>query len=90
MNKTHLIDAIAVKAGITKAGAKAALDSFINEVTNALKEGDRVTLGGFGTFAIIKRSPRKGRNPKTQQVMEIPEKKVVKFKAATSFSDELK
>ena len=39
MNKTHLIDAIAVKAGITKAGAKAALDSFINEVTNALKEG---------------------------------------------------
>lgn len=90
MNKTELIDAIAASAGITKVGAKSALESFINEVTNALKEGDKVSLAGFGTFAIVKRSTLRGRNPKTQQVLVIPEKKVVKFKAASAFTDEIK
>jgi len=83
MNKAQLIDAIAADAGITKAQAKKALDSFINNVEKALKKGDKVTLIGFGTFSVQTRKAREGRNPATGAKIKIPAKKIVKFKAGS-------
>ncbi|MGM0566696.1 MAG: HU family DNA-binding protein [Bacteroidota bacterium] len=80
MNKAELIEAIASKADLTKADAKKALDAFIDTTSHSLKKGDRVALVGFGSFSVAKRAARTGRNPKTGQEMQIPAKKVVKFK----------
>ncbi len=80
MNKAELIEAIASKADLTKADAKKALDAFIDTTSGSLKKGDRVALVGFGSFSVAKRAARTGRNPKTGQEMQIPAKKVVKFK----------
>ncbi|MHA7111963.1 HU family DNA-binding protein [Sunxiuqinia elliptica] len=87
MNKAQLIDAIADKAGLTKADAKKALDAFVESTTDALKNGDRVALIGFGSFAVATRSARTGRNPQSGAPIEIPEKKVVKFKPGAELSD---
>lgn len=86
MNKSELIDAIATEADITKAAAKRALDSFLNNVTKALKKGDKVTLVGFGTFSVSSRSAREGINPQTKAKIKIPAKKVAKFKAGAELS----
>lgn len=80
MNKAELIEAIASKADLTKADAKKALDAFIDATSGTLKKGDRVALVGFGSFSVAKRAARTGRNPKTGEEMQIPAKKVVKFK----------
>jgi DNA-binding protein HU-beta len=75
---------------LTKADAKKALDAFIDTTTEALKEGDRVALGWFGSFSISKRSARKGRNPQTGKEIKIPAKKVVKFKPGAELSEKIK
>ena len=80
MNKSQLIDAMAADAGITKAQAKKALDSFLNNVEKTLKKGGKVTLIGFGTFSAQTRKAREGRNPATGAKIKIPAKTVVKFK----------
>ncbi len=90
MNKAQLIDAIASEANLTKADAKKALDAFITSTTGALKQGDRVALVGFGSFAVSSRSARTGRNPKTGSEMKIPAKKVVRFKAGSELADSVK
>ena len=82
MNKSELIDFIAKDAKITKAQAKEAVDSFMNHVAKSLKSQDRVTLVGFGTWSVVKKAARKGRNPKTQELINIPEKNAVKFKSS--------
>jgi len=87
MNKAQLIDAIAAKAGLTKADAKKALDAFIESTSEALKSGDRVALVGFGSFSVAKRSARTGRNPQTGKEIDIPAKTIVKFKPGTELSD---
>ncbi len=87
MNKAQLIDAISEKAGLTKADAKKALDAFVESTTDALKNGDRVALIGFGSFAVSTRSARTGRNPQSGAPIQIPEKKVVKFKPGAELSD---
>ncbi len=81
MNKGELVDRIAADSNITKAQAQSALNSFIKNTATSLKKGDKVTLIGFGTFDVNQRSARKGRNPQTGQEINIPAKKVVKFKA---------
>ena len=81
MNKAQLIDAIAEKAGLTKADSKKALEAFIETVGETLKNGDKVALVGFGSFAVSERGERSGRNPQTGASITIPAKKVVKFKA---------
>ena len=86
MNKTQLIDAMAAEAGLTKADAKRALDAFIGATTNTLKSGDKVALVGFGSFSISERAARTGRNPKTGAKINIPSKKVVKFKAGADLA----
>jgi DNA-binding protein HU-beta len=86
MNKTELIDAMAADAGITKAAAKKALESFLGNVEKSLKKGDRVSLVGFGSWSVSKRSAREGRNPQTGQTINIAAKNVVKFKAGAELS----
>ena len=83
MNKAQLIDAMASEANLTKADAKKALDAFINTTSDSLKKGERLSLVGFGSFSISNRAARTGRNPKTGAEMQIPAKKVVKFKAGS-------
>ncbi|MEX2596756.1 MAG: HU family DNA-binding protein [Salibacteraceae bacterium] len=87
MNKAELIEAMANGAGISKADAKKALDSFINTTTGALKKGDRVALVGFGSFSVSKRSARTGRNPQTGKEIKIAAKNVVKFKAGADLGN---
>lgn len=89
MNKAQLIDAIAGEAEITKADAKKALDAFIKVTGSSLKAGGRVALVGFGSFGVSERSARTGRNPQTGKEIEIPAKKVVKFKAGSELSDSI-
>ena len=87
MNKSDLIDAMASDAGISKAAAKSALESFISSVTNTLKDGGKVALVGFGTFSVSKRSARSGRNPQTGAEITIAAKNVAKFKAGARLSN---
>ena len=79
MNKAELIDAIAAEAKLTKADSKKALDAFVKATSGALKKGQRVALVGFGSFTVMKRSARTGRNPQTGKEIKIAAKKVVKF-----------
>lgn len=90
MTKGELVDRIAADAKITKAQAQSALDSFIKNTSETLKKGNKLTLIGFGTFDVTKRSARKGRNPQTGQTIDIPAKKVVKFKPGKQLADKVK
>ena len=87
MNKSDLIDAMASDAGISKAAAKSALESFMSSVTDTLKNGGKVALVGFGTFSVSKRSARSGRNPQTGAEITIAAKNVAKFKAGAGLSN---
>ena len=89
MNKAELIDAMAADAGISKAQAKSALDSFTGNVGKALKGGGRVSLVGFGTFSVSKRNARTGRNPQTGATIQIAAKNVAKFKAGSDLDKSL-
>ena len=79
MNKANLIDRIAVASSISKSQAAIAIDSMITGITGALKKGERVTLVGFGTFAVSQRKARNGRNPQTGAVIKIAARKVARF-----------
>ena len=88
MNKSDLIDQIADDAGISKAVALKALNSFMENVTKALKKKDgKVTLVGFGTFVKTKRKARKGRNPQTGEPIKIKASNVVKFRPGKKLKD---
>jgi len=81
MTKAELIEQMAQDAGISKTAASAALNSFIDGVTKALKKKDgKITLTGFGTFSKTRRKARKGRNPQTGEEIKIKAHNVVKFK----------
>lgn len=86
MNKTELIDVMASSASISKSSAKAALESLLENVGKSLKNGNRVSLIGFGTWSVSERSARDGRNPQTGATIKIPAKNVVKFKAGADLS----
>ncbi|MBW1898686.1 MAG: HU family DNA-binding protein [Deltaproteobacteria bacterium] len=82
MTKAELVEKMAKDAGISKVAAAAALNSFTDGVTKALKKKDgKVTLVGFGTFAKVRRKARKGRNPQTGETIKIKASNAVKFKA---------
>ncbi len=87
MNKSELIDAIAEKADMTKADAGRALDATVAAISAALKEGDAVTLVGFGTFAVKERAARTGRNPQTGLEIKIAASKTPSFKAGKGLKD---
>ena len=79
MNKAELIDAIASESKLTKVDTKKAVDAFMKVTSEALGKGDRVALVGFGSFTVVERSARTGRNPQTGKEIQIDAKKVVKF-----------
>jgi DNA-binding protein HU-beta len=90
MNKTGLIDAIAKQASLKKTDAKKFLDAFVDVTSTSLVSGDKVILFGFGTFSVVDRVARKGRNPITGASIDVPAKKAVKFKASTELKDRIK
>jgi DNA-binding protein HU-beta len=90
MNKSELIGAIASHAKLTKVDATKALEAFIDTTSKALKKGDRIALVGFGSFSLLKRAARTGRNPQTGKAIKIAAKKVVKFKAGKELSAKVK
>ena len=87
MNKSELVSAVAQKSGLTKVDAKKALDAVLESIDEELKDGGKVVLVGFGTFSVTERSARKGINPRTKEPIDIPAKKVVRFKAGSVLSD---
>jgi DNA-binding protein HU-beta len=89
MNKTELIEKIAAGAGLSKADAKKALDATTAAIKDALVEGDKIQLVGFGTFSVNERPAREGINPATKEKIQIAAKKVAKFKAGAELADAL-
>ena len=87
MNKTNLVNAIAEKAGLTKADSKKALDATLEAIAEALKNNDPVALLGFGTFSVTKRPAREGINPSTKEKITIAEKNVIKFKPGSELAN---
>ena len=87
MNKAELIDAVAEGADISKAAATRAVDTMFDSITNSLKQGNQVTLVGFGTFAVKDRAARTGRNPRTGEPIQIAASKVPGFKAGKALKD---
>ena len=90
MNKTELIEKIAVGAELSKADAKKALEATIEAIKNALVDGDKIQLIGFGTFSVSERPAREGINPATKEKITIAAKKVTKFKAGAELADAIK
>lgn len=90
MTKAELISAVAKGAGITKKQADAALRSAISAVSGSLKKGERVAIPGFGIFTVRTRAARKGRNPRTGAVINIPARKVVTFRPAKDLRESIK
>jgi DNA-binding protein HU-beta len=88
MTKADLVETMAKDAGISKVAAAAALNSFTDGVTKALKKKDgKVTLVGFGTFSKVRRKARKGRNPQTGETIKIKATNVVKFKPGKALKE---
>jgi DNA-binding protein HU-beta len=87
MNKADLIAKMAKDSGVSKAVATKALDSLLEGIKSALKKKDKVTLVGFGTFSVLQRKARKGRNPRTGKEINIPAKKVPKFTPGKELKD---
>ena len=87
MKKVELVEAIANKAGLTKADAGRALDATLDAITNALAKGDKIPLVGFGTFAVSKRAARTGRNPQTGAEVKIAARNAATFKAGAALKD---
>ena len=87
MNKTELVAAVAEQAGLSRKDAEAAVKAFTAVVADALKNGDKIQLVGFGTFEVSERAAREGRNPKTGESMKIEACKTPKFKAGKALKD---
>ena len=89
MNKTELVEKVAVGANLSKADAKKALEATLEAIKNALVEGDKIALIGFGTFAVNERPAREARNIRTGEKISVAAKKVVKFKAGAEVTNSL-
>jgi len=87
MNKSELIDAVALSADISKAAAGRAIDAAVDTIAEALKAGDQVALVGFGTFQVKDRAARTGRNPQTGEPIQIKASRAPSFKAGKALKD---
>ena len=87
MNKTELVTAMADQAGLTKKDAEAALKAFVDVITEGLKNGEKSSLVGFGTFDVAERAAREGINPATGKKIQIAASKAPKFKAGKALKD---
>lgn len=89
MNKSELVAAMTEKSGLSKKDCESVLDAFVGAVSDALGQGDKVQLVGFGSFEVRERSARPGRNPRTNEPVEIPASKVPAFKAGKTLKEKL-
>lgn len=89
MNKKELIEKVSAKAGMSKKDTEVILSAFTETVTEALKEGDKIQLVGFGTFEVQEKQARTGRNPRTGEPMEIAASRVPKFKFGKTVKDQM-
>ena len=89
MNKTELVAAIAEKTELSKKDSEKALKAFIDVVSEELQKGEKIQLVGFGTFEVVERAAREGRNPLTGAKMKIKASKAPKFKAGKALKDSL-
>ncbi len=89
MNKGELVDAVAAKANITKKQADQVISAFLEVVTEAVANGEKITLVGFGSFERRERSEREGRNPKTQETTTIPATRVPAFSPGKQFKEKV-
>ncbi len=87
MNKRELIDEVNTKTGLTKRVSRETVDAVISAITDSLAREEKVTLVGFGIFQVRKRKAREGRNPQTGKAIQIPAKKVPKFKAGNKLRE---
>ncbi len=87
MNKRELIDEVSTKTGLTKRVSRETVDAVISAITDSLAREEKVTLVGFGVFQVRKRKAREGRNPQTGKAIQIPAKKVPKFKAGKNLRE---
>lgn len=90
VNKQMLVSEVAKKAELSKSNAKEAVDAVVESITNALANGDKVQLIGFGTFEVRERAARKGRNPQTGKAINIPASKVPAFKPGKALKEAVK
>ena len=89
MNKSELIDAIAAKSGLTKAQAKSAIESYHEAVSESLKAGGSVDIAGYGSFSVVSKAARTGRNPKTGEALSIKASKAPRFKPGKNLRDNI-
>lgn len=87
MNKSELVDAMAAKCGLSKKDSEKALKAFEEAVTEELVNGGKIQLVGFGTFDVVERAAREGRNPRTREAMPIPASKAPRFKVGKALKD---
>ncbi|QDX93773.1 HU family DNA-binding protein [Brevibacterium sp. JNUCC-42] len=90
MNKTELIAKVAETSELTKKDATKAVDAVLDAISDALKDGDKVQLIGFGNFEVRERAARKGRNPQTGEEIEIASSKIPAFKPGKQLKDSIK
>lgn len=87
MNKSEFVEAIAEKADLSKASSAKAVDAMMDVIADSLKNGDQITLVGFGSFLVRRREARQGRNPRTGDTIEIAASNVPSFKAGKALKD---
>ena len=90
MTKTDLIGKVAKDSGITKAASAKILNSIIANISQSLKKGGKIVLPGFGSLSVTKRAARKGRNPQTGKAINIPARKVAKFRPGKTLREAVK
>ncbi|EOH94301.1 HU family DNA-binding protein [Enterococcus pallens] len=90
MNKQSLVEKVAEKTGLTKKDATAAVDTLFDSIQEALKDGEKVQVIGFGNFEVRERAARKGRNPQTGEEITIAASKSPAFKAGKQLKDSVK
>lgn len=90
MNKADLVEEIANQVGLTKSASRETVGTITSVITDALARGEKVTLVGFGTFRVVNRRGRAGRNPQTGGIIQIPAKKVAKFVAGKALKEEVR
>ena len=89
MNKAELVKVMSEETGLTQKDAEKALNSFVNQVSNALEQKDKVQLVGFGTFETRERAERTGRNPQTNEEIKIKASTVPAFKAGKALKEKV-
>jgi len=90
MNKAELVGEVANQTGLTRKTSREAVDAIISAITDSLVREERVTLVGFGTFQVRERKARRGVNPQTREAINIPAKKVAKFKPGKGLRERVK